>query len=282
MPAKSSSHFFPNIRMRWLERALRASRSLYGECSASVREAKGFRSCLQLSQDFAISRLLKYIPKRFRNRERQVELRNGVKLRYRLNRGDIQGIREVWLEHAYRLAFPISNGVLVDLGANIGLTSVWLAKKYGFAKVIAVEPDPGNAALARKNFDLNGISGKILEAAIGPYDGMTRFQAAEESNLGRLSNEGKLVMSISMRSVLNRYRLSEVDLVKIDIEGGEAALLTGPSEWLCRTKAIIAEFHPDVIDYPALTQLLEHHGFYHIRPGTAFANNMDSFLRSNR
>ena len=32
-------------------------------------------------------------------------------------------------------------------------------------------------------------------------------------------------MSISMRSVLNRYRLSEVDLVKIDIEGSEAPIL---------------------------------------------------------
>lgn len=282
MPAKTRSRFFSSIRTRWLKRAFAACHSLYGECRASVREAKDFRSWLRLSQDFGISRLLKYLPKQIRNQERQVELRNGVKLRYRLNRGDIQSIREVLLEHAYRLAFPISNGVLVDLGANIGLTSVWLTKEYGFASVIAVEPDAGNAALARKNFDLNGIPGTILEAAIGPFDGTVRFQAAEESNLGRLSDEGELVRSISMRSVLNRFCLSEVDLVKMDIEGGEEALLTGPPEWLYQTKAIIAEFHPNAVNYRALTQLLERHGFNHIRAGTAFANNMDSFHRLNK
>ena len=86
---------------------------------------------------------------------------------------------------------------------------------------------------------------------------MVRFQAAEESNLGRLSNERELVTAISMKSLLNSHGSSQVDLVKIDIEGGEEALLTGPSEWLYRTKAIIAEFHSGAVDYPALTQLLE-------------------------
>jgi hypothetical protein len=89
-------------------------------------------------------------------------------------------------------------------------------------------------------------------------------------------------MSISIKSVLNSCGLSEVDLVKIDIEGGEEALLRGPLEWLCQTKAIIAEFHPSAVDYPALTQLLEQHGFNFIPAGTAFANNMDSFYRLNQ
>jgi FkbM family methyltransferase len=272
--------------MKWLtgslRQTLRACRNLCSECRASVREAKGFRSCFQLSQDFALSRLLPYMPKQMLNRERQVELRNGVKLQYRLNRGDIQSIREVWLERAYRLPFPISNGVLVDLGANIGLTSIWLTKEYGFASVIAVEPDAGNAALIQKNFDLNGIPGKIVEAAIGPHDCTAKFRAAEDSNLGSLAHEGRVVTVISMRSILDRFRLSEVDLIKMDIEGGEQALLTGPQEWLYRTRAIIAEFHPRTVDYTALTRLLERLGFKYVRANTAFPNNMDSFYRLDR
>ena len=282
MPTRTYSQFSAKSFARGLKRALTACHNLYDECRASFREAQDLRSCLRLSRDFALSRLLSYIPQRedkMRNRERQVKLRNGVRVRYRLNRGDIQSIREVWLEGAYRLPFPVSKGVLVDIGANIGLTSIWLTKEYGFTNIIAVEPDKENAALVRKNFDLNGIRGTIMDAAIGPYDGTAKFQTADESNLGRLSHEGQIVTVISMRSILDRLRLSEVDLVKIDIEGGEQALLTGPVEWLYQTKAIIAEFHPNVVDYATLTQLLERLGFKHVHPNTAFANNMDSFHR---
>src|ERR1700686_4198016 len=89
------------------KRALRACYTLYSECRASAREAHGLRSRLQLCGDFALSRLIRYTPRRIFNRVRQVDLRNGVTLRYRLNRGDIQSIREIWLERAYRLPFPI-------------------------------------------------------------------------------------------------------------------------------------------------------------------------------
>ncbi len=210
-----------------------------------------------------------------------MQFRGGARLRYRLNRGDIQGIREVWLERAYRLPFAISNGVLVDLGANIGLTSVWLATEYGFASVIAVEPDASNAALVRKNLDLNGINAQVVQAAVGPNDGTTRFHAANESNLGCVSKEGDAVTVMSMKTILDRFGLSELDLVKMDIEGSEQALLTGPSEWLSRTKAMIAEFHPPLIDYAGLTGLLEQRGFTYVRANTAFPNNMDSFYRAD-
>ena len=279
VPAKSPSPALSEILFRWPKRAWTVGRNLLGECSASIRETKNFRSGFRLCADFALSRLLPYLPKQLRNRERQVELRNGTRLRYRLNRGDIQGIREVWLERAYRLPFSISNSVLIDLGANIGLTSVWLAREYGFASVIAVEPDAGNAALVQKNFDLNGIPGKVLQAAIGPSDGTARFQAAAESNLGQLSQEGQAVTVVSMRTILDRFRLSQLDLVKMDIEGSEQALLTGPAEWLSRTTAMIAEFHPTLVDYPRLTGLLEQRGFKYVRANTVFANNMDSFYR---
>jgi tRNA1(Val) A37 N6-methylase TrmN6 len=67
---------------------------------------------------------------------------------YRLNKGDLHSIREVWFEEAYRLPFEDPSGTLLDLGANIGLTGVWLAKRYAIERVIAVEPDCDNAMLA--------------------------------------------------------------------------------------------------------------------------------------
>ena len=69
---------------------------------------------------------------------REVRLRGDIKIRYRLNKGDLHSIREIWLEEAYRLPFEDPSGVLLDLGANIGMASLWLAKSYSFMQMIAV------------------------------------------------------------------------------------------------------------------------------------------------
>ncbi len=43
--------------------------------------------------------------------------------------------------------------------------------------------------------------------------------------------------------------IETIDLLKMDIEGGEQALLTGDTAWLSSVNAIVAEFHPSVVDY---------------------------------
>jgi len=55
-----------------------------------------------------------------------------------------------------------------------------------------------------------------------------------------------------------------IDLLKLDIEGGEQELLRFQLEWLQRVDAIIAEFHPDCVDYPGLVAKLQQHGFRYI------------------
>jgi predicted RNA methylase len=99
--------------------------------------------------DLVLSRLIGLVPRGLRDRVREVRLRGGVKIRYRLNKGDLHSIREIWFQEAYRLPFEDSSGVLLDLGANIGMASLWLATNYSFTRVITVEPDPNNATLVR-------------------------------------------------------------------------------------------------------------------------------------
>jgi FkbM family methyltransferase len=229
--------------------------------------------------DFALSRFTDLVPRGQRNRLREVRLRGDTKIRYRLNKGDLHSIREIWFEEAYRLPFEDPSGVLLDLGANIGMTSVWLAKRFSFTQVIAVEPDPSNAALARQNFELNGIAGHVLEAAIGPLDGTARFKFSELSNLGRLSEEGSLVSMISVGTLIKTFNVAKLALIKIDIEGGEQALFDGPTGWLASTDAIIIEFHPTIVDYPRLTRLVSSHGFRYIPAHSFSPTNMDCFVR---
>jgi hypothetical protein len=68
--------------------------------------------------------------------------------------------------------------------------------------------------------------------------------------------------------------------VKLDIEGGEEALLTGDRSWLRRVRCLMAEFHPDVVDYPALVKLVESEGFRYIPAGSVFPMSADTFVRN--
>ena len=66
----------------------------------------------------------------------------------------------------------------------------------------------------------------------------------------------------------------------MDIEGGEQQLLTGDLSWLARTKSMIAEFHPRLVDYPGLIKVTETQGLRYIPANTVFQNNMDAFIQN--
>jgi FkbM family methyltransferase len=257
-------------------RILNTFRSITTEVRFSVRLGGNWRSRLRLMRDFFMSHVLFALPRSMVNRERQIVTRSGVKLSYRLNRGDLQGIREVWCDEAYRLPFATPPGALLDLGANIGLTSLWMATHGHFTQIIAVEPNHENAVLIAKNYAQNGIPGQIIEAAVGPGDGTVRFSKSAWSNLGRVADDGDPVRMISVETIFKDFGLDVVGVAKVDIEGGEQALFLGPTEWLGRVRAMIVEFHPDIVDYPRLTSQVRACGFDYIPASPA---NMDCFLR---
>ncbi len=239
------------------------------------------RSCGQLALDVFLYRAIKFGAFGMRNRERTVRLRNGITLTYRLNRGDMQSVREVWYDHVYRLPFESSVETVVDLGANIGLSSVYFAKHYAATTIVAVEPDPANVRLLRRNLGQNGIAASVVEAAIGPTDGMLRFSNHVDSNLGRASSEGDEVPMVSMETLCARHELTRIDVLKMDIEGGEQQLLDGPIQWLSHVKSVMAEFHPDRVDYPGCVARIEGAGFRWIRPGSVYPASTDCFLKRN-
>jgi FkbM family methyltransferase len=253
------------------------------EIKAAWALAEDRFSQLQLARDFVLYRMLAIFPRLGEGAaERTVRFRNGAVITYRLNRGDIQGIREIFLDQAYRLPFACkSSSCIVDLGANIGLTSVWLAKTYGADRIVAVEPDPSNARLVRANLLANGLNATVIEAAVASADGTAFFQNNDESNLGRVATAGRPVKLVAMSTVLAYFDDAQtVDVLKLDIEGGEQELLSGDLTWLKRVGSIIAEFHPEVIDYPGCIRALESADFTYIPANSVFPKNMDAFVNA--
>lgn len=249
------------------------------EESGAVRISSGPLSTARLAADVVLYRALRLGVMPGRDAERRIRLKTGEDIVYRLNRGDIQSIREVLIDEVYRPPFEARPRVIVDLGANIGLTSLYYHRRFHPTTLIAVEPDPSNVSIARKNLELSEVT--LIEAAVGAEDGTARFTIDRDSNLGALDDAGKghEVQVISMRTVIGLIPGGRIDLLKMDIEGGEQALLSSHTEWLSRVQAIIAEFHPDRVDYQGLVGNLVAAGFDYIPAGKAWPGSMDAFVR---
>lgn len=200
----------------------------------------------------------------------------GATLTYRLQRGDLQAVREVWIEETYRPPVEIPLTTVVDLGMNIGLTSLWYAL-HGASRLRCVEPLAANMALGQRNLAQNGVHAEFAQAAIGPEDGTTRFRVDPRySTRGHVDDAGELeVPVVSMRTLMSD--LDWVDLVKIDVEGAEVGLFRGDLSWLEKVNAIIIEF--DKGDPRELAPIVEAHGLRFLPAGSVRWNSMDFFIR---
>lgn len=201
-----------------------------------------------------------------------------VPVYYRRNRGDLHTLREVWIDEAYRLPFDLPPRTVVDLGANIGLTTLWLRGRYEIDRIIAVEPAADNVQVLRKNLADAAVT--VIHAAVGPEDGTARFAASAQSHLGRVGSTGSRVRQVSMRTVLDALEPgATIDLLKVDIEGAEAQLFSGDLSWLKRVRSIVIEIHPPGVDRTAIVQRVQQHGFRYIAAGSAWPDSMDAFIR---
>jgi FkbM family methyltransferase len=237
------------------------------------------RSFPRYAIDIVLYRYMRVrVPKRADAR-RTIRLKNGVQLVYRLNRGDIQTVRAVWFQGTYRLPYdlPGDRGTLVDLGANIGLASVYLGRRYGFERLVAVEPLPENAELARLNLAINDISAEVVQAAVAPQAGQTTFVRANNHNSGLVAPQdgGLPVVLVTVDEIAPE----PIRLVKLDIEGGEGPLLTANTAWLDRTTGLIVEFHPAKINYPGLAhEVRDQHSFMFYPPASVYTYTTDGYL----
>jgi FkbM family methyltransferase len=132
---------------------------------------------------------------------------------------------------------------LLDLGANIGLFGVWALDRFPGAQITAFEPDPTNAAVARRTMGVNGAEDRwrLFEAAAMDRDGRVEFLSGVFSRSRIEPGEG----TIDVEAVDVFPFLETVDLAKVDIEGGEWAILGDPRFRQLEVPAIVLEYHPD-------------------------------------
>jgi FkbM family methyltransferase len=188
------------------------------------------------------------------------------KLPLRTNSHDIEILRQMFIRQDYSLK---ASGVrrILDLGANIGMASLYLKRLFPDAEFACVEPSPQNVALLKQTLALNAISGRIFEAAAGAEQGEIELHLSDKPDCNSVlpvkgSSRSVRVPLVSVPDIMARMGWDSIDLLKIDIEGAEKDVLSRNNGWLRQVRILIGESHVDVgYSYAALQADLARFGF---------------------
>lgn len=161
---------------------------------------------------------------------------------------DVPTFYQCIFDKEYDIAFKNDPKVIVDLGANIGLTTVFFKSKYPEAKIIAVEPESSNFEMLKKNID--GLS-NIFPVKSAIWNKSTHLEV-EDTGKGHYGYTVKPVdgptdksfLALGIAELMKEHNIETIDVLKIDIEGAEKELFEENFDfWIKRTRCLIVELH---------------------------------------
>jgi len=188
-------------------------------------------------------------------------------------------------ESEYRLP-PLPDfkpSTILDLGANIGLASIYFATLYPQARIWSVEPLPENLDLLERNLAPFRDRVTILPCGLGEVPGTFPYYPSEDrGNFGGGTfqsghgdpSRAKLLPIRTLTEVIKTEHIPQPDVIKLDVEGFEGPILRGaPESTITATRVVIGELH-GIEDYAVLdvfskTHRVGHHKVWN-RPNSSF------------
>jgi FkbM family methyltransferase len=164
---------------------------------------------------------------------------------------------EVFIRKDYMLSLPFTPKTILDCGGNIGLSAIYFALQYPDAKIVVFEPVADNYSILEKN---TKCYPNIYHQQLGIWCRKARLKI-ENKPESRIRNMGQFftreagpdeagdINAISVKDAMDQYGMDTIDLLKMDIEGGEKDVFglgckdSQVAEWLPRTKSIVIELH---------------------------------------
>lgn len=178
-------------------------------------------------------------------------------LTIRPNTHDLRVVRSLMLgEFDDAIAKVVSkHRFIIDAGGYIGATGALFARAFPNSQVVVLEPSEENYSLAESNTrKLSNVT--VLRAALASEDGKVELKdrgtgawgftiVDEADDASSMASLGE-VPAISVPSLLKRFDAQGVDLLKLDIEGGEYDLLSGRPNWVGLCGVVVAELHDKI------------------------------------
>lgn len=174
--------------------------------------------------------------------------------------GLAETIVEIWHDQVYTGAFyrPRDGDLVIDAGANVGLFSIWLARRNPSIRVIGFEPFEENFRLLEQNRMAAGVKNFIpVQAAVGGETTTGKMECVPGRSLDHRLDSGSVAEGgfpvYSFADTLALASTARIALFKIDVEGSEYEMFehASPSD-IARVDRFAIEYHehlkPGVVD----------------------------------
>jgi FkbM family methyltransferase len=166
---------------------------------------------------------------------------------------DIQTLWALFCRRDYKI--PLGCELVLDIGANIGIFSVFATLFMKAKKVIALEPVQKTYKWLCQNIEANNLSARTIpiQKGIGNTNGQMEIWLGSTSvhscmykrnNRKFESGEVEIVETISLERLFQELKIEKVDMCKMDCEGAEVeAIMNTPNDVLQRINNIAMEYH---------------------------------------
>jgi FkbM family methyltransferase len=144
--------------------------------------------------------------------------------------------------------------LVIDCGANVGYTSAYFLSRFPSCHVIAVEPDPENVRILRRNLSAYGDRVTIVPSAVWSHPTALRIsdvpyrdgrEWARQVQECAPSEEGAFVAT-DIGGLLAAAPHDAISILKVDVEGAECVVFAGNTDaWLPVVENIAIELHDD-------------------------------------
>ncbi len=183
------------------------------------------------------------------------------RLTFRDNFGDITNLTNLLYRQVYRWKQLSHPGPILDVGANIGMASVWFTHFNPENRVICFEPLPENVAMIAQNCP----QAEIVNAAVGCDVGSMSLSTDSDGVMASLvpnlhASLTRNFQTVTLNKVAQEQGFSQFSLLKIDAEGMEVEILQGASSLLGNKGQVVIETH-GFERHNACLDLLQQHGY---------------------
>jgi len=173
----------------------------------------------------------------------------------------LSSLNEIFIDEIYKFDSNASSPIIIDCGANIGLSTLYFRQLHPTSIVYCFEPDPNLfdcLVFNIKSIDTKPIQVNAINKAISINNGKTLFHF-EGGHSGMLVSKIKhnvsKVETVRLKDFLSEF--NKVDFLKIDIEGHENVVLPDIQEELSKVDKIFIEYHSFLGKEQELSNLLE-------------------------
>lgn len=198
-------------------------------------------------------------------------------LGYQFSAYDYQAVEflfsEVFMTNEYSFKTSAKEPVIIDCGANIGMSVLYFKKLYPNSKIIAFEANPHAFELLEKNIKDNNIK-NVETHNIALFDKQTEISFFIGDNIGTLLGSikkergGNSELSVKAEKLSDFLKnIDSVDLIKMDVEGAEVNIISDlfDSKSLSKANEYIIEYHHNMNDeksnLSSFLQKFEQNGF---------------------